>query len=177
MAIVDKIRPETIEKLRGKIDFYLLRGILPVARRWPKKPKPPYSDLQAEAQAVFAIASSSMPRLSEHIKEAWRLNAVGKTESWTDTYRRIIMGYWKLYRVVAPIALNYQINETETDYQVIWNILQLYIVPEIQEELYDMQSIILLKSDLKDTPRPIYFTLLLDGKIRLVAPYILFDVT
>ncbi|GAI22941.1 unnamed protein product, partial [marine sediment metagenome] len=154
-----------------------LRGLIWVMRKYPKKLKPPYSDLQAEAQAVFAIASSSMPRLSEHIKEAWRLNAVGKTESWTDTYRRIIMGYWKLYRVVAPIALNYHINETETDYQVIWNILQLYIVPGIQEEVYDMQTSLILKSDLQNTPRPIYFTLLLDGKIRLVAPYILFDVT
>ncbi|GAI84782.1 unnamed protein product, partial [marine sediment metagenome] len=57
MAIVDKITGEKIERLRGKVDFYLLRGILPVARRWPKKPKPPYTALQAEAMAVFAIAN------------------------------------------------------------------------------------------------------------------------
>ncbi len=62
MAIVNKITAETIERMRGKIDFYLLRGITPVARSWPKKPKPPYTALQAEAMAVFALANKSFRR-------------------------------------------------------------------------------------------------------------------
>jgi len=54
MATVNKVTGEAVELLRGHIDFYMLRGLLPVARKWPKKIKPPYTALQAEAQAVLA---------------------------------------------------------------------------------------------------------------------------
>ncbi|GAJ11818.1 unnamed protein product [marine sediment metagenome] len=177
MAIVDKITGETIERLRGKVDFYLLRGILPVARRWPKKPKPPYTALQAEAMAVFGIANTSMSRISEHILEAWKIGSVGKKASWTDTFRGIIMGYWKLYRVIAPIALDYEVIETDTQFKVKWDILQVYLVPEIPEEIYTLETILINKEDILKAPKPIYFTLYLNSETRLVAPYILFDIT
>lgn len=172
MAKVDEIRPETIEQMRGVIDFYLLRGILPVARKWPKKPTPPYTPLQAEAMAVFSIANKSMKRLNENILEAWRVGAVGKKASWTDIYRGIIMGYWKEKKVIAPIALNYHIEETELDFQVVWEVLQLYIDPETPEEIYEFKTAIIKKEDILKAPKPIYFTLMDDNNKRLVAPYI-----
>ena len=177
MAKVDKITGEKIEKLRGKVDFYLLRGIIPVARRWPKKPKPPYTPLQAEAMAVFAIANKCLSRISEHILEDWRVGSVGKTASWTDTFRGIIMGYWKLYRVIAPIAIDYNIIETDTQFKVEWDILQVYIGNKIPEEFYKMETILIDKEEILLAPKPIYFTLYLNSKIRLVAPYILFGIT
>jgi len=176
MAIVKQITPETIERMRGKIDYYMLRGILPVARRWPKKPKPPYTALQAEAMAVFAIANRSMHRLSDNMLKTWQSTTVGIKPSWTDVYRSLIMKYWKLNGCIAPIALNYHINETELEYQVVWNILQLYIDPDVEEDLYDMQTDLILKSDILLAPKPIYFTLLDDDEKRLVAPNILFEV-
>ncbi len=175
MAIVKEITPETIELLRGTIDFYLLRGILPVARSWPKKPKPPYTELQAEAMAVFAIANKSMHRLSPNMLETWQLSTVGVKPSWTDVYRSIIMKYWKLKRVIAPIALNYEVVDAGLEFKVVWQILQLYIDPETPEEIYSDESILIVKSDILLAPKPIYFTLLDDDKNRLVAPYILFE--
>lgn len=177
MAIINKVTPETIELLRGKIDFYLLRGILPVARKWPKKPKPPYTVLQAEAMAVFAIANKSMSRISEKLLEAWRVGSVGKKASWTDTFRAIIMNYWKLYKVIAPIVLDYTIIETDSRFRVQWEILQVYLSESPPEEIYKLETLLIEKEDILEAHKPIYFTLYLDSKTRVVAPYILFDIT
>lgn len=176
MAIVDKIAPETIEKLRGTIDFYMLRGILPVARMWPKKPKPPYTALQAEAMAVFAIANDSFHYLTDNIVAAWRISSVGKTAAWTDVFRSLIMKFWKKYKVIAPIAIDYQVIETDTEFKVKWDILQRFIKKDIQWEYTVLETELIDKEDILLAPKPIYFTLLLDGEIRLVAPYILFDI-
>ena len=175
MAIVKSISAETIEKLRGTIDFYMLRGITPVARKWPKKPKPPYTALQAEAMAVFAIANKSMRELSTNMLETWQLSTVGKKPAWTDVYRSIIMKYWKKYRKIAPIALDFEVIETETQFKVSWDILQLYIDPTTPEERHNLETNLIDKEDIILAPKPIYFTLLDDEKQRLVAPYILFE--
>ncbi|GAI32422.1 unnamed protein product, partial [marine sediment metagenome] len=177
MAIVDKITGETIEKLRGKVDFYLLRGILPVARRWPKKPKPPYTALQAEAMAVFAIANDSFHYLTDNMIQAWRTGSVGKSAAWTDVFRSIIMKYWKKYRVIAPIAIDYQVIEEDTKFKVKWNILQRFIALDIPWEYTELETTLINKEDILSAPKPIYFTLYLNSEIRVAAPYILFDVT
>jgi len=176
VAKVDNVRPETIELLRGKIDFYMLRGILPVARRWPKKPKPPYTPLQAEAMAVFAIANDTFKVLTDNIVKAWRLGSVGSTAAWTDTFRGLIMKYWKLNRVIAPIAIDYQVIETETQFKVKWDILQRFIDLDIPWEYKELETILINKEDILLAPKPIYFTLLSDEGIRLVAPYIAFGI-
>lgn len=176
MAIVDKLRPETIELLRGTVDFYLLRGILPVARSWPAKPKPPYTALQAEAMAVFAIANRALSEIDGVMLEAWRINTFGVKPSWTDVFRSIIMKYWKLKRVIAPIATNYNVIETDTQFKVEWDIRQLYIDPNVPEERYKVTTDIINKEDILSAPKPIYYTLTSDEGIRLVAPYIEFEV-
>jgi len=176
MAIVDKITGEKIEILRGKVDFYMLRGILPVARKWPKKPKPPYTALQAEAMAVFAIANNCLSRIEGKILEAWRIGSVGKTASWTDTFRGIIMSYWKDNRSIAPIALDYNITEYDTEIRITWEILEVFIDPNVEEKIYSLETFLISKEDILKVQEPIYFTLLDDDKRRLVAPYILFEV-
>ena len=174
MARVKEITPEAIELLRGKVDFYLLRGILPVARSWPKKPKPPYTALQAEAMAVFAIANKSMHRLNTNILKKWQLSTVGKRPSWTDVYRAIIMKYWKKERKIAPIAINYEVFETGTEVKVSWEVLQLFIDPTVPEETYNLATRLINKNEIEIAEKPIYFTLTDDTKQRLVAPYILY---
>ena len=175
MAIVKEITPETIERMRGVIDFYMLRGITPVARSWPKKPKPPYTALQAEAMAVFAIANNSMHRLSQNMLEKWQVSTVGVKPSWTDVYRSIIMKYWKLKRVIAVIALDYEVVEEVDKFKVVWEILQLYIDPETPEEIYNYETTLIVKADILMAPKPIYFTLYDDDGNRQVAPNILFE--
>lgn len=176
MAKVDKIRPETIEILRGVIDFYLLRGILPVARSWPKKPKPPYTALQAEAMAVFAIANDTFKYLKSNMVNAWRVGSVGSTAAWTDTFRGLIMRYWKANRSIAPIAIDYVLSETEDQFKVKWDILQRYIDLSIPWEYKELETILINKEDILLAPKPIYFTLISDEGIRLVAPYIAFGI-
>lgn len=177
MAIIDKIRPESIEKLRGTIDFYLLRGILPVARSWPKKPKPPYTALQAESMAVFAIANDSFRKISDNILIKWREGSVGKRASWTDTFRGIIMSYWKDNRSIAPIATDYELIEIGPDIRIIWDILQVFIDPDKEDEEYQLETFLISKKDILKVQDPIYFTLLNDDKRRLVSPYILLEVS
>lgn len=176
MAKVDKIRPETIERLRGKVDFYLLRGITTVARAWPKKPKPPYTALQAEAMAVFAIAQSSKKRLSDHILEAWRIGAVGKKEAWGDTFTSIIMHYWYEKRRIPIIALDYNFIEYETEFKIKWKLLQLNLDPDVKEVTGEFETLVISKEDILKMPEPIYITLTDEEGKRLVAPYILFEV-
>ena len=175
MAIVKEITPETIERMRGVIDFYMLRGITPVARSWPKKPKPPYTALQAEAMAVFAIANESMHRLSENMLKTWQATTVGIKPSWTDVYRKIIMKYWKLTRSIAKIALDYEVVEEETKFKVVWDILELFLDPDKPEERYTYETTLIVKKDILMAPKPIYFTLFDDNGNRQVAPYIIFE--
>ena len=174
MAKVGNVNPEAIELLRGKIDFYMLRGILPVARRWPKKPKPPYTVLQATGMAAFSMANRSMHRLTPHILEAWRKTSFGKKASWTDKYRAIIMKYWKSTRTFPLIALDYAIVETPDTIKVVWDILQLSLLSGVPEETYQIFTEILPKADIEKAVKPIYFTLLDDSGNRLVAPFILY---
>ncbi len=175
MAIVDKISGEKIEKLRGRVDFYLLRGILPVARAWPKKPKPPYTPLQAEAMAVFKIAQESKKRISDNMLEAWRKGSVGKKEAWGDTFTRLIMEYWKKNRCIAPIALDYSIKETELEFWVEWTGLRVYLDKTIPEVIRSETTLIIAKEDILKMHEPIYFTFYDEYGTRLVAPYILFE--
>lgn len=175
MAKVDKIRPEVIEQFRGLIDFYQDKRTGPIARAWPKKPKPPYTVLQAEAMAVFAIANTSMHRLSTHMLEVWQASTFGIRPSWTDVYRSIIMKYWKLHRSIAIIALDFQVIDAGENFKIVWDLLQLYIDPETPEELFQKETNLINKEDILEAPKPIYFTLLDDEGSRLVAPYILFE--
>ena len=175
MAKVNQVTPETIERLRGHVDFYMLRGILPVARRWPKKPKPPYTALQAEAMAVFGIANRKMSKITPNILEKWRLGAFGKRASWTDTFRGIIMKYWKDNRSIPHIALDYELIDEGPDIKVVWDILEVFIDPDVEDNEYQRTSILISKEDILKVQKPIYFTLLDDDKRRAVAPYILFE--
>jgi len=176
MAIIDKVRPETVEKLRGTIDFYLLRGILPVARSWPKKLKPPYTALQAEGMEAFAIANGSMHELKDNILEAWRVNSFGKRASWTDAYRAIVMKYWKKYRGIPAIALDYEVIDLGNDIKITWQVLQRNLGGDPADLYYEMYSDPIYKEVIAKAPDPVYFTLYNDEGTRLVAPYILIEV-
>lgn len=176
MAKIGKMTPETIELMRGKIDFYMLRGILPVARSWPKKPKPPYTPLQAEGMEAFAIANKSMRELTPNMLEAWRVGFVGVKASWTDAYRAIIMKYWKKYKSIPEVAINYEVIDGGNTFYVIWDILKRSLKDTPPEERYKMQSVIIAKGDMEKAPKPIYFSLYNDEGIRLVAPYIKLEV-
>lgn len=176
MAKIEGPTDEAIEKLRGVVDIYKLRGIQWVARKWPKKPTPPYTALQAEAMAVFAIASTCLSRISGSMLEDWRAGAIGKKESWIDTFRGIIMHYWKENRSIPLVALEYMFIEYETEFRIQWEVLQLYIDPDLEEEILELETLLITKEEILKYPEPMYFSLFDSEGTRLVAPYILFEV-
>lgn len=174
MAKVGNVNPEAIELLRGKIDFYMLRGILPVARRWPKKPKPPYTVLQATGMAAFSMAASSMKRLSPHIRDVWKVSGRGKRSQWPDSYKAIVMKYWKLTRTFPLIALDYEVVEIGDTIKVVWDILELSLLSGVAEKTYQITTDLISKLAIEKAVKPIYFTLLDDSGNRQVAPFILY---
>lgn len=76
-----------IDGFKGKIDFYLWRGI-PCARKWPRSP----GHLRAQAVmaqwADFSYVASAWNLLSEEIQEAYRALAVGSGLSGRDLFTR-----------------------------------------------------------------------------------------
>jgi len=111
MAKVDRITGDNIERFRGMVDFYLWKGVIPVARRWPKKPKPPYTALQAEAMVAFSLTCKLMRRVESSILTAWQVGQEGKREQWTDTFKGLGMKYWKLNSDLAPVAIDYSVSD------------------------------------------------------------------
>jgi len=176
MAKVDRITGENIERFRGKIDFYLWKGKIPVARRWPKKPKPPYTALQAEAMAAFSITCGLMRRLLPAALLAWQIGSEGKREQWTDSFKGLGMKYWKLNREISPVAIDYSVIDSGATFKVKWTVLQVYLDGITPEVITDLESDIITKADLEKTDTPIYFTLLDDTGTRLIAPYIKLEV-
>lgn len=176
MAKVDKLRPETVERLRGLVDFYMLRGKVCVARKWPRSPQPPYSALQAEAMLVFKMAKRLLSELSPHMVEAWKRWNSGKREQWPDEFTGIAMKYWKETRTFPAIATDYEIIETEDTWKCKWTILQAFIDQTKAHEISFVETDIIQKSDFKAYKSPLFFALYDDLGIRLVAPYILLKV-
>ncbi|GAH49529.1 unnamed protein product, partial [marine sediment metagenome] len=131
---------------------------------------------QAEAMAVFAISQSSKKRLSDNILEEWRKMAAGKREAWGDTFTRLIMNFWKKYRTIAPIALDYSIEETELEFRVKWVLLRQYIDKSIPEVVKEVETFLIKKEDILKMPKPIYITISDEENTEFVAPYILFEV-
>jgi len=172
MAIVKDVTPEQIETLRGKVDFYMLCGILPVARRWPKKPSPPYTDLQATAMKVFSTAAASMKRVKPAIRQAWRVSSVGRRSQWPDSFKAIALKYWKLTRTFPLIGLDYEVIETSTTVAVKWEILEISLISGVEEKITKLETEPVLKEVLNKSVKPVYFTLLDDEGRRQVAPFI-----
>jgi len=176
MAKVDRITGDNIERFRGMVDFYLWKGKIPVARRWPKKPKPPYTALQAEAMAAFSLTCGLMRRVQPAILTAWQVGQEGKREQWTDTFKGFGMKYWKKYRDLAPVAIDYSVSDDGDTFRVNWTILTTYIDGITPEVISDMESDLITKEDLKKTDMPVYFTLYDDDGTRLIAPFIKLEV-
>ncbi|GAI81476.1 unnamed protein product, partial [marine sediment metagenome] len=78
MAIISNITDELKAHHKGKLDFYMLRGILPVVRSWPKRRKTPFRPRELEAQGVFGILSKNTTFIQDKVREAWIVESIGK---------------------------------------------------------------------------------------------------
>lgn len=170
MATVNKVTGEAVELLRGHIDFYMLRGLLPVARKWPKKIKPPYTALQAEAQAVFGLGASYTSIIGGEILELWQLSAEGKRQQWTDTFKYLIMSYWKEKRVIPLIVLTYEVIVEDDQVKITWQVLQTDL--DRNEEISTIQTELFPVSFYEEAREQIIITLTDNENIRQVCPFI-----
>ena len=110
MAIVSKITDEFKAHHKGKLDFYKLRGILPVIRSWPKRRKTPFRPRELEAQGVLGFISKNTPKIKGKVLEAWVKEGFGKRPRWQDTFMALGRKYWAINGVLPPILLDYQIH-------------------------------------------------------------------
>ncbi|GAI92380.1 unnamed protein product [marine sediment metagenome] len=86
------------------------------------------------------------------------------------------MKFWKKYRTIAPIALDYSIEETELEFRVKWVLLRLYIDKTIPEVIGEIETLLIKKEDISKMKKPIYITISDEENTEFVAPYILFEV-
>jgi len=76
-----------IDGFKGKIDFYLWRGI-PCARKWPRSPGHLRAQAVMEQWADFSYAAGAWTLLSDVVQDAYRALAVGSGLSGRDLFTR-----------------------------------------------------------------------------------------
>jgi len=84
MPVLDALPgPEILLALKGKIDYYVFRGI-PCARSWPRSPRLPRSSAVQAAAAIFAAFSQSAMATDPAVKEQAIESMDGQPWSWKD---------------------------------------------------------------------------------------------
>ena len=84
MPVLDALPgPEILLALKGKIDYYVFRGI-PCARSWPRSPLYPRSPAVQAAGAIFAAFSQAAMATDPAIKEQAHELMDGQPWSWKD---------------------------------------------------------------------------------------------
>lgn len=77
--------------LRGKLDFYLWRGI-PCCRSWPRAPTEPRSPAVQASGAVFAAFSRELPFIGAPWYEAALQWTQGERWTWRDFVTTLAYG-------------------------------------------------------------------------------------
>jgi len=171
MARLNDFSTEQVELLRGLVDFYYYKGQLPVARSWPRKPKPPYTKLQAEAMAIFSLASAYTSMIDGLVLEWWKFTSEGVRQQWTDTFKGLAMKYWKKTGNFPYIVLDLTVEKNVNDILISWKILKTGL--NISEEVLDLETDIINYPDLLIRDEPIWFTLLDNEGLRQISPFFL----
>jgi len=174
MAIVSKITGEMIAKGKGIIDYYMLRGILPVARSWPKRRETPFRPRELEAQGVFGILSKSTTYIQDKVREAWIVESIGKRPRWQDTFIGLGMKYWGVNKEIPPILLDYQITWHSPNPELellLWKIEQKYGKTEAQ--VIQTTGIISIE-EIETYKEKLFFSIYDNEGLRLIAPFLEF---
>lgn len=174
MAIVSKITGGMIAKGKGIIDYYMLRGILPVARSWPKRRKTPFRPRELEAQGVFGILSKTTTTIQDKVREAWIVESIGKRPRWQDTFIGLGMEYWGINQEIPPILLDYQIT-WHTPNPELELLLQKIEEKYGKTEAVEIQTTGIISIEEIETYREKLFFSIYDLKgLRIIAPFLEF---
>lgn len=86
---------DIISGLKGKIDFYLWKGI-PVARKWPRSPGPRRAPAVEAQWPAFITASRLWNHMSPYLQQAYITTAAGTNLTGRDLAMKAYMsGYLK----------------------------------------------------------------------------------
>lgn len=110
MAKVQLIDTSIIELFRGQLDIYNWKGKIWVVRKWPKKLQPPYTELQSTFQDVFRCSKQVHIFFSPVVIEDWKRYSGGSYPNWQDQIPEIFMSYYKLYSILVPVVVDYDIE-------------------------------------------------------------------
>lgn len=88
-----------IDGLKGKLDFYVMRGV-PCVRRWPRSPGHRRSPAVEAGWPPFTYISSKWADLPQEIQDAYNEMASGTALSGRDFFTRGYFG--SIYRYEFP---------------------------------------------------------------------------
>lgn len=174
MAIIKRITDELRVKGKKKLDYYMLRGILPVVRTWPKRRKTPFWPRELEAQGVFGILSKFTTSIQDKVREAWIVESIGKRPRWQDTFIGLGMKYWGINGEIPPILIDYQIK-WHTPNPELELLLQKIEAKYGKTEAQEIQTTGIVNiEDIETYRENLYFSLYNTKGIRLIAPFLEF---
>jgi hypothetical protein len=82
----------TIRAGRGKVDFYLWKGV-PCCRSWPRWKPRAFTAGESASQLRFSAAAKEGAMIDAGVREMWLGLAVqGKGEGWVDAFRAAALG-------------------------------------------------------------------------------------
>lgn len=81
----------TIVACRGRVDFYLWKGV-PVARSWPRKSTQPRTAGEVAQSQKFTAAAKWTTNVSTAVEGAYKEMMVGTGVTWVDFQRAMFLG-------------------------------------------------------------------------------------
>lgn len=95
MAIIKALPAmHIIDGFKGKLDFYVCRGI-PCVRKWPKKITSERSPAVQSSWPLFTEASKLWNTLSDAVRESYNSMASGTGLTGRDMFMRSYLSGWK----------------------------------------------------------------------------------
>lgn len=92
MAILERLPDSpTILASRGKVDYYLWKGI-PVARSWPRKSTQPRQAGEILSSEEFKVAAIMTGAISPRVRNLYKSQMVGNGVTWVDWFRATARG-------------------------------------------------------------------------------------
>ncbi|MGQ9847533.1 MAG: hypothetical protein ACUVQP_08555 [Bacteroidales bacterium] len=163
---------ETIAFYKGYVDIYKYKNKIYVGRTWPRKIKPPFSSLQATYQTVFSLSKRVHTIFSDNVLNAWRNFKRGSLPNWYDVIVSIFMDWYYLYKVYAPVVVNYRVEDNGSSKRVVFVVYYDYDINLKNGKTIEKTTDWLSYDYLSSFRNGIYLTLFNDDGIRLCAPWI-----
>jgi len=176
LAKVQLIDSSIIELFRGQLDIYYWKGKVWVIRKWPKKLQPPYTDLQATFQGVFRCSKQVHIFFSPVVLDSWKKYSGGRFPNWQDQIPEIFMSYYKLYSILVPVVIDYDIEIGEGQRRLVFQVWVNYDFNFNGGEVIERVSDWFTDDYLRSFEGHILYSLFDQSGLRVCCPWILLSI-